>query len=134
MKLRLTPVGLVSLILLAIIGFALPDMGIGNNIFERGLPAFERNWTENYVDGAAPFENSFIKCFVKAGLLPTTHYYELAVRNVPPVWEKSLSEYVSYRTNFFRPIMVLIFFLFFYQSSRNSAEPDHQTVLRRLAI
>lgn len=124
MKLKLTPVSLVGLILLVIICFSLPDCGICNNILEIPLPKPEFDWAENYVDGAIPVENSFMRCFVKAGLLPTPYDNYLAVRHVTPVWECALSEYVSSSVSFFRPIMVIIFFLFFYRSSRNSAGQD----------
>lgn len=128
MKLRLTPVGLVGLILLAIICFSVPDFGTNNNIFEMRLPKSDLNWVENFVDGAFPVENSFIRCSVKAGLLPTPYDNWFAIRHVPPVWEKTLSEYVTFPVSFFRPIMVIIIFLFFYQSSRNNAGQDHLTV------
>ncbi|MGE5606572.1 MAG: hypothetical protein ACM3YE_12895 [Bacteroidota bacterium] len=132
MKLKF--IGLAGLILLAIIPLSWPDLGIDNNIFEMGLPKPDFNWVENYVDGAVPVANSFIKCFVKAGLLPTPYDNYFTIRHVPPVWEKTLSEYISFLTNFFRPIMVLIIFLFFYQSSRNSAGLDHLTGLCRQGV
>lgn len=125
MKLRLTPVGLVGLILLAIICFSVPDFGINNNLFEMRLPKSNFNLVENFLDGAFPVENSFIKCSANAGLLPTPYDNSFAIRHVPPVWEKTLSEYVSFPVSFFRPIMVIITFLFFYQSSRNGAGQDH---------
>lgn len=127
MKLRLTPVGLVGLILLAIICFSVPDFGINNNLFEMRLPKSDLNWVENFVNGAFPVESSFIRCSVKAGLLPTPYDNSFAIRHVPPVWEKTLSEYVTFSVGFFCPIMVIIIFLFFYQSSRNSAGQDHLT-------
>lgn len=132
MKLRF--IGLAGLILLVIISFNWPDLGIDDHLFEMGLPQSDLNWIENYVGGAVPAENSFIRCFVKAGLLPTSYDNYLASRHVPPVWEKTLSEYVSSPTNFFSPIMVLIIFLFFYRSSRNSAGLDHPTGLRRQGV
>lgn len=134
MKLVLSRVVLAGLILLAIICFSLPDYGINHNTIEIGLPKPDLNWVENFVDGAFPVENSFIQCTVKAGLLPTPYDNYFAIRHAPPVWEKTLSEYVSFQVSFFCPIMVIIFFLFFYQSSRNSAGQDHLTGWLRLGF
>jgi len=125
LKLKLTPIGLAGLILLAIICFSLPDFGFTNNNSQVVLSKPDLNWVENYVDGAFPVENCFIRSFVKAGLLPTPYYNCFAIRHAPPVWEKTLSEYASFLIVFFLPIMVIIFFLFFYQSSRNCADQDH---------
>lgn len=132
MKLRF--IGLAGLILLMIISFSWPDLGINDHHSEIGLSLSDLNWFENYVDGAVPAGNSFIRCFVKAGLLPTPYDNYLPIRHVPPVWEKTLSEYVSTPTNFFSPIMVLIIFIFFYRSSRNSAGLDYPTGLRRQGV
>lgn len=125
MKLKF--IGLAGLILLVITSFSWPDLGIDDHLFEMDLPQSDFNWIENYVNGAVPVENSFIRCFVKAGLLPTPYDNYFAIRHVPPVWEKTLAEYVPSPTNFFSPIMVLIIFVFFYRSSRNSAGVDHPT-------
>lgn len=125
MKLTTFQVGLVGIIFLALICFGSFDFEVTNRDFNISLPKSGINWVENYVDGAIPLENSFIGCFIKAGLAPTPYHNFFAIRPVPPVWEKTLPEYVSFAVDFFRPIMVLIIFLFFYQSSRNSAGLDH---------
>lgn len=126
MKLTLTPVCLVGILLIALVSFAIVDLGVINNIFNICLPS-DQNWiqSENSVDGVVPFANSFIGCFIKASLAPAPYYDFFAIRPVPPVWEKTLPEYVSFSSNFFCPIMVIVIFLYFYQSSRNGAGLDH---------
>lgn len=126
MKLTLTPVYLAGILLLVIICFAIVYFGIITNIFDIGLPS-DQNWllSENHVDGVVPFANSFIGCFIKASLAPAPYYDFFAIRPVPPVWEKALPEYISFSGNFFCPIMVIVIFLYFYQSSRNGAGLDH---------
>ena len=129
MKLTLASVGLVGIILLAIIGLIFPAVGMDRLILE-SYPDFGFNWAVNYVDRATPVENSFIGSIEKASLAPTSYYKFFRIRQVPPVWEKSFSEYVPFKTGFFCPMMVIIIFLYFYQSSRNSAESeDDATVL-----
>lgn len=133
MKLTLAPVGLVGIILLAIIGFSFPVVGMDRLIVEPCQPDFGFNWVENHVDRATPVENSFIGSIEKAGLAPTPYYNLFTIRQVPPVWEKTLSEYVPFKTGFFCPMMVIIIFLYFYQSSRNSAGLDDSTDLAGVA-
>lgn len=126
MKLTLTPVYLAGILLLVVICFAIVYFGIITNIFDIGLPS-DQNWvqSENSVDGVVPFANSFIGCFIKASLAPAPYYDFFAIRPVPPVWEKALPKYISFSGNFFCPIMVIVIFIYFYQSSRNGAGLDH---------
>lgn len=127
MKLTLSPVCLVGILFLTIICLLLVDFGMINNIFNIHLPNIDINWVENHVDSAIPFENSFIGYFFKVSLPPAPYNDFFAIRPAPPVWEKILPEYISIPINFFCPIMVIVIFLFFYQSSRNSAGLDHLT-------
>ncbi len=126
MKLTKTPVWRVGILLLLIICFTIADFGTINNIFDIYLPS-DLYWVqpENGIDGVVPLDDSLIGCYVKANLAPAPYYNFFGIRTVPPVWEKTLPEYVSFQVNFFCPIMVLVIFLFFYQSSRNGAGLDH---------
>lgn len=133
MKLTLAPVGLVTIILLPIIGLVFPTFGMDGLIVEPGKSDLGFNWVENHVDRATPVENSFIGSIEKAGLAPTSYYNFFTIRQVPPVWEKTLAESVPFKTGFFCPMMVIIIFLYFYQSSRNSAGLDDATVLARVS-
>ena len=135
MKLTLTPVCWAGILLLVIICFAIVYFGIINDILDICLPSAQ-NWvqSENSVDGVVPFANSFIGCFIKASLAPAPHYDFFAIRPVSPVWEKVLPEYVSFSSNFFCPIMVIVIFLYFYQSSRNGAGLDHHPLRHMLLV
>lgn len=130
MKLTLNPICLAGILILATICFAIVDFGTINNIFKIELPSdLNLVQPENRVNGVVPFDNGLIRCFVKASLAPAPYNDFFEIRPAPPVWEKTLSEYVSFPVTFFRPIMVIIFFLYFYQSSRNGAGIEHHSYI-----
>lgn len=124
MKLTLSPFSLVAAIVLVTICFFGSTIGTANNVTDIHLPKSDIGWFQNYVDEAVPYRNSLVGSFIKASIAPTPCNNFFTIRSAPPVWEKISSENITFSINFFCPLMVIIIFLFFYQSSRNNAGLD----------
>lgn len=124
MKLTLSPFSLVVAILLVTICFFGSTIGTINNVTDIHLPKSDIGWFQNRVDEAIPYRNSFVGSFIKASIAPTQYSNYFTIRTAPPVWEKKSSVSIVFPIIFFRPLMVIIIFSYFYQSSRNNAGLD----------